>query len=357
MKRLDENGKITIFFDASKYEYSEPAAALFYTIATTLGKTKKNVSSETRKIAEVALDIFVRRYTGISVKEIKEHFETGINNIPTISDRLEKVVNKYYKRIIVFIDNLDRCSLENVLEILDTLKLFLGIKNFIFVIAVDISKIKLAWSYKYGKIDDFAKEGFKYLEKIFQIEKAIPVPTSEQVKEYVKILCPGCSDDLIEMISLTGSKNPRDIKRLLNLISLRANVRKEQSITSKIAVLWTVFEKLATALGTEYASNLYSQSGGSKQFYEFLELKDFSPDDNKTDEQNADHLIESISHDSEKRNSRSYPVLLYNETLVFGVQLKKRVGLYLIRSRRILSEMKENEDEVIKCTNDVVSFS
>jgi hypothetical protein len=62
-------------------------------------------------------------------------------------------------------------------------------------IAVDISKIKLAWSYKYGKIDDFAKEGFKYLEKIFQIEKAIPIPSSEQVKEYVKCLCPGCSDD------------------------------------------------------------------------------------------------------------------------------------------------------------------
>jgi predicted KAP-like P-loop ATPase len=171
MKKLDENGKITIFFDASKYEYSEPAAALFYTIATRLGKTKKNVSSETRKIAKVALDVFVRHYTGISIKEIKEHFETGINNIPTISDQLEKVVNKHDKRIIVFIDNLDRCSLENVLEILDTLKLFLGIKNFIFVIAVDISKIKLAWSYKYGKIDDFAKEGFKYLEKIFQIEK------------------------------------------------------------------------------------------------------------------------------------------------------------------------------------------
>jgi hypothetical protein len=103
--------------------------------------------------------------------------------------------------------------------------------------------------------------------------------------------------------------------------------------------------------------NLYSQSGGSKQFYEFLELKYFSPDDNKTDEQNAGHLIESISRDNEKRNSHSYPMLLYNETLVFGVQLKKRVGLYLIKSRRVLSEMKENADEVIECIKDVVSFS
>lgn len=41
MKRLGENEKTTVFFDAWKYEYSEPAAALFYTIVNGLGELKE----------------------------------------------------------------------------------------------------------------------------------------------------------------------------------------------------------------------------------------------------------------------------------------------------------------------------
>jgi hypothetical protein len=355
IKRLDENGRITVSFDAWKYEFSDPAAALFYTIAKRLEHGKKVYA---KNISKLALDIFARRYTGMSITAVQKHFETGVTSVSTISEKLKTLVKKNNdnKRIVVFIDDLDRCSLENVLEVLDTLKLFLGIRNFIFVIAVDMSKIRLAWSYKFGKIDEFTREGLKYLEKIFQIEKTIPVPTPEQVKEYVKSLIPASPSDIIETISLTGIKNPRDIKRLLNLMSLRANVREEQTMTSLLAVLWTTFE---TLVGKEEGSKLYSQSGGSKGFYEFLGLKDlnFSFDESKTDEENADHLIEMIANDPEARNKRSYPLLLFNDTDIFGIPLKKRVGLYLMKSQRILSEMEENQAAIIECINDVVSFS
>ena len=91
--------------------------------------------------SKLALDMFARRYIGMSIVEMQEHFKRGITSVTTLSGELEKAVNG--KRLIVFIDDPDRCSLENVLEILDTLKLFLAIKNFIFIIAIDIS-----WSYK-----------------------------------------------------------------------------------------------------------------------------------------------------------------------------------------------------------------
>ena len=69
---------------------------------------------------------------------------------------------------------------------------------------------------RYGKIDQLAKEGLEYLEKIFQIEKTIPIPTREQLKEYVKYLLPNSPAEFIELISLTNIKNPRNLKRLLN---------------------------------------------------------------------------------------------------------------------------------------------
>jgi predicted KAP-like P-loop ATPase len=327
-KKLDKNkNKITtVFFDAWMYEYSDPAAALFYTIAKRLEATGRHMSHDAISLAKLVLDVFARRYTGMSVGEMQQHFNAGITGVTTISERLEKAVNETIedKRIVVLIDDLDRCSLDNVLEILETLKLFLGIKNFIFVIAVDMSKIKLAWSYKYGKIDETANEGLKYLEKIFQIEKAIPVPTPEQVKEYLKCLIPHCPDDLIEVISLTGIKNPRNIKRLLNLISLRANTREEeQSLVQIAAILWTVFE---TLVGKKEASKLYNQSGGALNFYDFLRFTEKIPFDDalQTDDKKAEYLINTLSTDNETRNISGYHALLYNDTMdEIGVHLKR----------------------------------
>ena len=41
-RRLEEDRQTVVFFDAWKYEYSDPAAALFYTIAKRLELTKQD---------------------------------------------------------------------------------------------------------------------------------------------------------------------------------------------------------------------------------------------------------------------------------------------------------------------------
>ena len=63
---------------------SEPAAALFYTIA------KRNMSRNAESLAKIALDIFVRHYTGMSIAEMKDHFQTTITSVTTGREELEK---------------------------------------------------------------------------------------------------------------------------------------------------------------------------------------------------------------------------------------------------------------------------
>jgi predicted KAP-like P-loop ATPase len=63
-----DKDRITIFFDAWKYEYSDPAAGLFLTITEQLSsKTKSDHLKEIAKnVGSLALDIFSRHYIGIS---------------------------------------------------------------------------------------------------------------------------------------------------------------------------------------------------------------------------------------------------------------------------------------------------
>jgi KAP family P-loop domain len=271
-KKIDDyinNQIITIFFDAWKYESSDPAVGLFFAIASQLRPKNQYLSNKVKDVAMLAADIFSRRYIGMSIKEVKKHLTKSISSTENLSKKIDELVKESSKdkRIVVFIDDLDRCSLDNVLKILDALKLFLNLKNFVFIIAVDIAKIKLAWSYRYGGNQNKGNGGLDYFDKIIQIVTKISAPTLEQIKVYIQYLNPKIPTDFIELLSISKANNPRKIKQLLNLISLRKYFGSDKTQNLVIAVIWTTFEAI---LGVEGAAKFYNRLGGAKQFYEFL---------------------------------------------------------------------------------------
>jgi hypothetical protein len=220
-------------------------------------------------IGKIAVDALSRRYIGMKLEEIQTHLEKGVSSTEDLSKKIEELVKETSndKKIVVFIDDLDRCSLDNVLKILDALKLFLNLRNFVFIIAVDIAKVKLAWHYRYGAKEQKDNEALDYLDKIIQITTKIGAPTLEQIKAYIQYLNPKMPADFVELLSLSKENNPRKIKRLLNLISLRKYTGNERTQNLVIAAIWTTFEAI---LQNEGASKFYNQLGGAEQFYEFL---------------------------------------------------------------------------------------
>lgn len=276
--KLQNSGVKTVFFDAWKYEYSsDPAAALVWDIAKqlTLGKTKFNTRA--KQVGKLALDAFSRKTVNIPLKEVASYFQSSIKGVDDLSDKLEKLVSDAVgseEKIVVFIDDLDRCSLENVIRVLEALKLFLNIPNFIFMIAVDIDKLKLAWSAKYGRTEGTGSEGSKYLEKIIQIQVGLPQPSRKQIQEYVAALFPTMPAEVVELISLTELDNPRRIKRLLNLISLRCNIEGESVGKKEAALLWTVLEAMGWSYSNgSYIAHLYEQYNaafGRTGFYDII---------------------------------------------------------------------------------------
>jgi len=86
-------------------------------------------------------------------------------------------------RVVVFVDDLDRCSDESIMETLQAINLVLGASDFFVVLAIDPDMIHRAIARQRGlRDDDELAERFaeNYLRKIIQLPLHLPGRTAEQ---------------------------------------------------------------------------------------------------------------------------------------------------------------------------------
>lgn len=131
---------------------------------------------------------------------IKEQFQEG----------------KKLERIILYIDDLDRCSDEKVLEVLQAVHLIMAFPLFIVVVGVDKRCVNNALNFK-NILQYFNSHGVKdleqlhdefnieiiepneYLEKIFQIPFQIPDATPDGVRKMIEDLFDGQVNEELEL--------------------------------------------------------------------------------------------------------------------------------------------------------------
>lgn len=89
---------------------------------------------------------------------------------------LEKALKELRKdpdyRIVIFIDDLDRCDPQKALEVLELIKSFFDIEGIVYVIGMDSETINSLIKKKYG--EEYAIKGLDYLQKIVQLPFQIP---------------------------------------------------------------------------------------------------------------------------------------------------------------------------------------
>jgi len=110
----------------------------------------------------------------------------------TLTQELTKMTKN--EKLIVFVDDLDRCSVNNVLDILEAIKLFLSSPNVIFVIAADMKKLERVWMIRYGVSNSSLYEGREHIEKILQLKISLPPKQLTDIEtyltDYLKICLP-----------------------------------------------------------------------------------------------------------------------------------------------------------------------
>lgn len=135
--------------------------------------------------------------------------------------------------LVVFIDDLDRCANERIVEVCEAIKLYLDVPGVVFVLACDQSVLWRAVRDSSG-ISEYAG-AVEYLEKIIQIHYRIPAPNRSMAAQLVngyldKSGTTWLFDEPMKSLIIERSgRNPRRIKRLINSFVLEYHLNRAWS--------------------------------------------------------------------------------------------------------------------------------
>lgn len=155
-------------------------------------------------------EALTRRDQIAALDDFRRQFETISKNF---------IVNR--GRLVVFVDDLDRCLPDKAVEVLEAVKLFLDVSGCVFMLGVAREVIEEGIRVRYK--DYQAKlDGAQYLEKIIQIPFSLPPIAPEAVAHYVqRVTGANLPDSRCKTVFSVGLEpNPRRIKRTLNIFLL-----------------------------------------------------------------------------------------------------------------------------------------
>lgn len=271
-KILDNNDKIiTVWFDAWKYEREEYLAVIPFlrTVKLTLDASQKSRGGRWEGFKNG-----IKRTTSAFLTSSKITY--GIKDVASAETDLAKVADSlrgdgsvaddkdtiYYHateylergladvrkddksyRIVVFIDDLDRCSPDRALEVLESIKSFFDIEGIVYVIGMDSETINSLVKKKYG--ENYATKGLDYLQKIVQLPFQIPTWKGVDIsKSMSKLISKGLEGSNLldqfeenkELIVKALQPNPREVKRFINNVILAKAVFDKPTVAELIVV-------------------------------------------------------------------------------------------------------------------------
>jgi hypothetical protein len=127
------------------------------------------------------------------VKEGKEDDENSTNVVAEFrKDFSDLLAATNFKRLVVIIDDLDRCSPERIIENLEAIKLFLNVPKTAFLIGADPRIVKYAIEHKYKNNKEIEEDNNRividYLEKLIQLPYSLPRLSESEVETYISML-------------------------------------------------------------------------------------------------------------------------------------------------------------------------
>lgn len=117
--------------------------------------------------------------------------ESNINPVAEFRNDFQDLLEATkFKRLVVVVDDLDRCKPERIIENLEAIKLFVNVPKTAFVIGADPRIVRHAIEYKYGNTnhDDNSRIIDDYLEKLIQLPYSLPKLSEPEVETYISML-------------------------------------------------------------------------------------------------------------------------------------------------------------------------
>ncbi len=163
-------------------------------------------------------------------------------------------------RLVIFVDDLDRCEEEVIVRLLEAIKLYLGSQRCVFVLGLDDNAVMEALKRHWNRAEDANRE---YLEKLFQATLSVPLPTAKGIRKHIydqlethKI--PSCGE--IKVCADIRENMAKDIEQLLE-----PNPRKIKNFINGLCATWNMLD----------ASKWVEKSALARQFIIFHYLRQY----------------------------------------------------------------------------------
>jgi hypothetical protein len=284
-----------VFFEAWRHQFeSQPVVALLQCIRTQISLSRK-ILNETGKIAEITaytalafLDKLIAGVPGDVAKTAREEGERWEadrleNALPSetfrslFTEAIAQVTGKN-GRMLVLIDDLDRCSEETTVRLLEAIKLHLSSPNCIFVIATDTRSVIRAVGRQFFKGDpdkdpSVRHQAEEYCGKLIQSAWELAVP--EDLTPLMRLNLSQVEADLF--VDLQNQHhflpaNPRKVKRFMSELAVRLDSFKRYypgvSLDDKLAGLLAGVQSLQT-----FHPGVYRVLSAEPAFY--IKLREF----------------------------------------------------------------------------------
>ena len=336
----------TIWFNPWEYEHhAEPMVGLLQEIHThfsTYIKSKNKITKLATITIQSGLDMLgsylkIGKNVATNIKTIGENYEKEnflsidrnlkfkmafyeaiklllLNKDIDSKDDITTNEHKENARVIIFIDDLDRCEDATISTLLKEIKQYLATKHCVFVFGYDRQQIEKSLS----KTEvNTAKDARVYLEKLFQATFYIKAPKVEQIEKYViahlkmTITAHWYRHDFIPFLCEMMDPNPRRIKRYLTAVYFHLQHAEEKTFEAYkkfalMAYLKFFYEPVYSALEnkhdmldaiTEVCNNKdMSTVDNKEQYFVYLEFLSHFDKTNETEFLNVDLRKKIISH-------------------------------------------------------------
>ncbi len=213
-QKLRENGHIPIWFDLWEYEAT---GNVIYALAQKMleecgdaadKELKKNFLNAASLIGKSAFSIagflsgmlplasVANQAINVGIQELSPNenvvasTENAYKSVKALKDgfneAIERIIAKNKEtnpgcRIVILIDDIDRCFPENVTGLLTGIKNYLTSDNCAFVLAIDKNRAEAA----INSIKHYDKAPGNWLEKLFTFEISLPIPENEYWSKYL----------------------------------------------------------------------------------------------------------------------------------------------------------------------------
>ncbi|MCM0624515.1 KAP family NTPase [Lysinibacillus sp. OL1_EC] len=207
----DENTMLLNFF-------SDLVRAIDRELETTGEKLGEAINTYVKPLAQ-----FFGR--GESVDAVSSMLSSA--DIDEIKSRVEKILEEEKKRVVIFIDDIDRLEKSEIHAIFRMVKLTADFKYTAYVLAFDKEMVSASLQERYGTANSQA--GRLFLEKIIQVPLQLPAIESADLRTF----CFSAIDEALKVGEITLSEN--DVQQFVN----QFHVFEAQMKTPRQAMLYS----------------------------------------------------------------------------------------------------------------------